>query len=218
MANVPVSQIDRLCELPSDAARRKALQDLPRGLTMTYERILSRINQKDAEVQRLVRRTLNWLYFQQRPLETGELSQAVAINVGDVHINVEAIPDVSDILHHCSSLVRKSADGLGVEFAHFTVKEFLSQLDSTKHCDFAAFVMSADYVDNELAMICLTYINMQDFDKYEGSMKTLIAFGKRSTLLQFMPTASGHLTCKIGKMPGFLSSSKSYFIRQNRVH
>lgn len=153
--------------MPSDAARRKALQDLPRGLTLTYERILSRINQKGPEVQRLARRTLNWLLLQKGTLRTGQLCQAVAINAGDVNINVEAIPDVSDILHHCSSLVRTSADGRAVEFAHFTVKEFLSQLDATKDSEFAAFVMSANNVDNELAKVCLTYINMHDFDQYQ---------------------------------------------------
>jgi len=159
--------MDRLSELPSDAARRKALQDLPRGLTRTYERILSRINEKGAEVQRLVRRTFNWLFLGKFPLDTRQLCQAVAINIGDSHINIEAIPDVADILHHCSSLVRKSADGLSVEFAHFTVKEFLSQLDATKDSEFAAFMMEANYVDNEMAKVCLTYINMQDFDQYE---------------------------------------------------
>lgn len=46
--------MDYLCELPSDAARRKALNDLPRGLYPTYERLLRRINESNEDAKKLV--------------------------------------------------------------------------------------------------------------------------------------------------------------------
>ena len=157
------SQMDYLCELPNDAARRKALNNLPRGLTPSYERILRKINGCDAEVQKLVRRTFHWLFCSSERLKTRALCQAVAIEPGDLCIDDEAVPDESDILRHCGSLIRKSADGEELEFAHFTVKEFLSQLNSDKSNEFAAYVIDADFIRTELAKVCLTYITMQDF-------------------------------------------------------
>ena len=38
-------QIEFLCELPNDAARRTALQSLPPDLHSTYSRILDRVDQ-----------------------------------------------------------------------------------------------------------------------------------------------------------------------------
>ena len=55
------SQMDYLCELPNDKARREALTDLPKGLTPTYERILRRANESNQEVRTMVIRTLQWL-------------------------------------------------------------------------------------------------------------------------------------------------------------
>lgn len=161
--------MDYLCELPNDAARRKALGNLPRGLTLTYERILRRINGSNAEVQKLARRTFRWLFFKSR--NSRLLCEAVSIDPEDVCIDHEAVPDESDILRHCGSLIRKSADGEVLEFAHFTVKEFLSQLDGTKNSEFAAYAMDAGVIGNELAKVCLTYITTQDFDHWEEMSK-----------------------------------------------
>lgn len=141
------------------------MNNLPRGLTPTYERILRKINGCDTEVQELVRRTLRWLFIGHGYLSAKELCQAVATEIGDLRINHEAIPDELDILRNCGSLLRKSACGKRVEFAHFTVKEFLSQLGSTRGSEFADFMMEIDVVKDYLAKVCLTYVNMQDFSR-----------------------------------------------------
>lgn len=51
-------QIDHLCELPNDGARSKALDQLPRGLPETYDRILGRVLDRHEEIHRLVSMTL----------------------------------------------------------------------------------------------------------------------------------------------------------------
>ena len=116
--------MDYLCELPNDAARRKALNSLPPDLNSTYERILNRVNQSNPDTQRLVRRALRWI-ASRFTFTTEALCEAVSIDFGDTRRNLEAIPEEYDILYWCSSLVRKSADGTRIELAHFTVQEFL---------------------------------------------------------------------------------------------
>ena len=154
-----------MCELSNDSSRRTALSDLPRGLNLTYERILRRINESNGEVQKLARRTLSWLFYSRRPLRIAELCQAVIVNVGDTSIDPEALPDISEILRCCSSLVRRSTSGKYLEFAHFTVKDILSHLNTKIDSEFVAFAMSADHVENKLAKVCLTYIGLPEFDK-----------------------------------------------------
>lgn len=160
--------MDYLCELPNDAARRKALKNLPRGLKPTYERILRRVNESNEEAQKLVRRTLKWIAPSQisvHGMDTEQLCEAISINLGDKCKDLEAVPDEIEILRNCSSLVRLSVDGHRIEFAHFTVEEYLKNLDGTKDREFAAYHISSNHIANELSKVCFTYLNFLDFDK-----------------------------------------------------
>lgn len=156
--------MDYLCELPNDAARRKALKNLPRGLYPTYERLLRRVKASNEEAQKLVQRTLKWIARGTR-ITTEQLCEAISINLGDKYRDVEAIPDETEILRNCSSLVRLSVDGSRFEFAHFTVEEFLKNLDGTTDGEFAAYHISPKHIKKEVSKICLTYLNFLDFDK-----------------------------------------------------
>ena len=159
--------MDYLCELPNDAARRKALDSLPPDLNATYERILDRVNQSNPETQKLVQRALRWI------ANTGEvyglssqaLCEAVSVDPGSTKLNSEAIPDEYEILHWCSSLVRRSAEGWGLELAHFTVKEFLQQIESSRDVSIAAYRIHHKTDKISLAKVCLTYLNFKDFDQ-----------------------------------------------------
>ncbi len=160
--------MDYLCELPNDAARRKALRNLPRGLNPTYERILRQVKERNEDAQKLVRRTLKWIAHNKDPpdgLTTEQLCEAISINLGDKCRDLEAVPDETEILRNCSSLVRLSVDGRRFEFAHFTVEEFLKNLDGTKDGEFAAYNISSNHIENELSKVCFTYLNFLDFDK-----------------------------------------------------
>ena len=157
--------MDYLCDLPNDAARRKGLDSLPPDLNSTYERILDRVNQSNPEARKLVRRALRWIangnvYFD---LTIEALCEAVSINFDSTQRNPEAIPDEFEILHRCSSLVRKSEDGKRLELAHFTVKEFLQQIDPKENISFGAY--RYDPEDDELifAKVCLTYLMFDNF-------------------------------------------------------
>lgn len=156
--------MDYLCELPNDAARRVALGSLPPDLTSTYERILNRVNQSNPETQKLVRRTLRWIV---NPIfiETEAVCEAVSIDLGSTRRNSQAIPDVFEILHWCSSLVRKSANGNTLELAHFTVQEFLQQIDPRRDISFGAYRIDIESDNIILAKVCLTYLNFEDFDQ-----------------------------------------------------
>ena len=156
-----------MCELPNDAARRKALDALPPSLNATYERILRRVNQSNVEVQKLVRRVLQWLVH----IDLSDmgviaaLREALSIEAGDRRRNVEAIPDERDVLRWCSSLVRKSTNGVFLELAHFTVEEFLWEIHYSDNDELAAYGVHEDHDSLELAQICLTYLTFEEYDQ-----------------------------------------------------
>ena len=159
--------MDYMCELPNDAARRKALDSLPPDLNSTYERILNRVNQSNPETQKLVRRVLRWITSEPNNSYLGidALCEAISIDFGDTKRNTEAISDESEILRWCSSLVRKSAYGDRLELAHFTVEEYLKQIDPGRDTSISAYRIDprADWII--LAKVCLTYLNFEDFNQ-----------------------------------------------------
>ncbi|KAL8751137.1 MAG: hypothetical protein Q9199_006625 [Rusavskia elegans] len=158
--------MDYLCELPNDSSRRKALGNLPPTLPATYERILRSVNARPKETQLLVSRTLRWIVHRSRDMSNEALCEAVSINIGDTKRDIESIADEFEVLRWCSSLVRKGADRLErLELAHFTVKEFLLQLDDDDTGEFALYRVGPGHDQNDLAKVCLTYLNFCDFDQ-----------------------------------------------------
>ena len=159
--------MDYLCELPNDAARRKALDSLPSDLNATYEGILSRVNQSNPETQKLVRRALRWItdVDEGDRLTTEGLCEAVSIDFGNTKRDPQAIPDEFEIFHWCGSLVRKSANGRLLELAHFTVQEFLQQIDPRQNPSIGAYRIDREADNLIRAKVCLTYLNFEDFNQ-----------------------------------------------------
>ena len=159
--------MDYLCELPTDSARRKALNSLPPTLDATYARILRRVNESNHDVQIMVQRSLRWIAHAQWALDVAELCEAISVNPGDTLLDREGIPAVEEILRCCSSLIRRSMSGSGLEFAHFTVKEYLQKLDEVADNEFGAYHIQELPCQIELAEVCLTYLNLDDFGQVD---------------------------------------------------
>ena len=159
--------MDYMCELPNDAARRAALGSLPPDLNSTYERILDRVNQSNPETRKLVRRALRWIANDKgyECMTIKALCEAVSIDFGSTRLDPEAIPDEFEILHRCSSLVRKSEDGEKLELAHFTVREFLQQIDPKRDTSIGAYRYDLGNDELILAKVCLTYLMFDHFDQ-----------------------------------------------------
>ena len=150
-----------------DSARKKALDSLPPTLDATYARILGRVKENNHDVQVLVQRSLRWIAHGKGSLSVTALCEAISVNPRDEFLDREAIPAEEEILRYCSSLVRKSADGCGLEFAHFTVKEYLQKLDQVADNEFGAYHIQDLPCHIEIAEVCLTYLNLDDFGQVD---------------------------------------------------
>ncbi|RSL54786.1 hypothetical protein CEP53_007326 [Fusarium sp. AF-6] len=117
-------QLDHLCDLPHDRARRKALNKLPPTLPAAYERILLKMdNDYDEETKQLVQRTLLLVFhgFPAERLSVRELCEAISISEDSDTLDDDAIVDEQDILRWCGSLLRTAREGQDIEFAHYTL-------------------------------------------------------------------------------------------------
>lgn len=158
-----VCQIDYLCKLRNDGACRKALYSLPPTLFGTYERILERVNASSEENRILVEKVLKWILCAREPLSIDALLEAISINEVKKRMDRDMITDEEEVLHWCSSLIRRTADSKGVELAHFTVKEFLLAIDLKQKSSFARYHVQPDEDDVELSKLCLRYLSFRDF-------------------------------------------------------
>lgn len=83
-------QLVALSEAESDDGIKKLLENLPRDLGETYDRLLGRI--VGAERHGLVGRMFRWIVCARRPLAVDELCEAIAFTIDDRSWNSEKIP------------------------------------------------------------------------------------------------------------------------------
>jgi ankyrin repeat protein len=157
-------QLDHLCQLPSDSARRKALDALPPTLSLTYERILARVNREDEAVQELVERALRWVVCARWKLSPAALAEVVSIESDDTLLSLDAMPTEGDIMHWCSSLIRKDLESGCLEPSHYSVVEFLKSIPNDPAMSpFSRYRVDSSQEEFRLALDCLQYLSMDDF-------------------------------------------------------
>ena len=146
---------------------RRMLEELPKSLDETYQRILKEINNAN---HKQAHQLLQCLAVAQRPLRVDELAEVLALDVdaGGIptfNANWRWQDHEAAVLSACSSLVSVIIDDGSrvVQFSHFSVKEFLTS-------DRLAFMedVSHFYIANEpshliLAQACLgVLLNVDD--------------------------------------------------------
>ncbi|KAH7176955.1 hypothetical protein EDB81DRAFT_676006 [Dactylonectria macrodidyma] len=171
--------LDHMCELPTDRARRIALEKLPPTLPATYERILMRVEDYDEQVRRLVQRTLLLMSsgfdssLRDLRLNFREICEAVSLADDSDALHDDEVVDEQEILRWCGSLVRASGDGKRIEFAHFTVQEYL-QNDCLKHPILAKYGVSEEKACTLLGPLCLQFLTLQNYDRMPEATKAEI--------------------------------------------
>ena len=140
---------------------RRILRELPESLDGTYERILREIRKPN---QGHARRLLQCLVAAIRPLRVEELAEVLAFDFSE-----EGVPKLNRgwrwedqeeaVMSSCSSLVIvvKDGDSRIVQFAHFSVKEFLTsdRLAGSSRGEISRYHIPLEVAHTILAQACL---------------------------------------------------------------
>ncbi|KAF4445481.1 ankyrin repeat protein [Fusarium austroafricanum] len=161
-------QLDHLCELQTDRARKQALDQLPPTLFATYERILMKIERYSEDVRRMVQRTLLFISAPSPRTRVAlcfeEASEVISLADGSDTLDEDEIVEKADIMRWCSSLVRTCSDGFHIEFAHFSVKEYL-QGECLKHPILSFYGVSEEKACGVIGSFCIRYLTLKDHER-----------------------------------------------------
>jgi hypothetical protein len=159
-------QISTLCCQISDANIRASLASLPSGLPETYQQILLRI--KTESTAKTVSKIFQWVAVSTRPMNLEELREAIAIDSADASFQRDRLVNQLDrLVSWCGDLVTLDEDELVVQFAHHSIKDFLTSSGSRQ----SGFLFKLSSADNIAGVACITYLNFSDFEQQlvEGS-------------------------------------------------
>ncbi|KAK4947542.1 hypothetical protein LTR10_013487 [Elasticomyces elasticus] len=155
-------QLDSICFAETDRDILNALDQLPKDLPQTFDRVLGKLQQGKGDAD-LRQKLLKCIVAARRPLTLEELREALSIVPGvttwqpDRLINdiERAIPRL------CGSLVIVTEDEGTVHFAHHSVKQHLiSEAQDTTDL----LRIQASQAGSYLGDICVTYLNLNVFE------------------------------------------------------
>ncbi|CAI0650061.1 unnamed protein product [Colletotrichum noveboracense] len=152
-------QLDHLGECDSDQQCRDALKSLPPTLDETYERMLRRVPKSK---QNLTELALNCIAHASPKLNLHQLQEILSVPEPGISLDAGSVIREESITRYCGSLIRKSTDGLSLEFSHFSVLEFLEKAPS-QHLGFEWIRVSKSRAYALLAVQCLKFIQLQNF-------------------------------------------------------
>ncbi|EHK47335.1 putative ankyrin repeat protein, partial [Trichoderma atroviride IMI 206040] len=166
-------QFEALQKLRNPRDIRQVLDDLPKGLDETYNRMLQGI---DDQYRKSVANSLKWLAFSMKPLTVDDLAEIFIMHPYDdvVIDSTECLFNTRDVLIYFSGLIVEN--GGTVRLAHFSIKEFLvsSDLASSRIRQHLASTFSFSDIDAHLfiAYSCLSYLNYTSPLAIEGDEKS----------------------------------------------
>ena len=141
----------------------RELENLPRGLWETYQRVLDGL-ESDRKWLNLVLRALRWLVFCKRPLHLTELSRAIAIDPSDERFNNRKLVSGETLLKYCRSLVKFCSKSQVVQLSHLSVRQYLTtefSVDGLKNLYF----MDERLGNGELMETSLKCLSFPHFDE-----------------------------------------------------
>jgi hypothetical protein len=200
-------QISALCHQGSDAAIRASLASLPKGLPETYQQILSRIGSEPrAET---VRKIFRWVAVAKRPMHLEELREAIAVKPEDRFLQKDRLVNRIDLLvSWCGDLVTLDEDELLIQFAHYTIKDFLV----SPRLEESDFHFSLDEADHAVGKMCVAYLNFDDFERQMIKTSQTHLVLEPKDLVEATAAASGTTIFKYGaRLTSRLRKRKSDF-------
>ena len=152
--------------------RREKLNTMTNGLGLdgAYDATLDRIKGQGKGKSTLAMAALMWISCSERPMNIGELCEALAVEIGSRDMECDNIPAENILLASCLGLVTVDESST-VRLVHFTLQEY--------------FNSHSEHFENPrstMAEVCLTYLN---FDSINALPHSLNSAPVETRLLQY---------------------------------
>ncbi|KAE9571889.1 hypothetical protein CGMCC3_g12107 [Colletotrichum fructicola] len=185
-------QLDHLGYCMSDEQCREALRSLPPDLPETYLRILRRVPRAH---QMHVQLILNCIAFAKPRLTIAQLREMLSVPSKGSLLKSSGLIHEDAITRYCSSLVRRANDRDHLEFAHFSVQEYLLSNDLMLS-EFEMFSISKRRFNRLLALRSLEYVQLDNFDHSPTSTPEEVSYmEKRDFQYPFYEYAARNWLC-----------------------
>ena len=153
-------QLRTICAQKSDANIIAALDNLPRDLPQTFERILSGITETD-DIDRC-KRIFLWVAAVKRPLTLEELREAIGIQpLQEKWDSSRFVNDMKQAIATCGNLIFVEEECQAVHFTHYSVKQYL--LSGAISTSLLPYHIDLERADAEVGAVCVTYLNFGIF-------------------------------------------------------
>ena len=141
-------------ECYTDAAIENALANMPKDLSETYDRCLTKISRQH---NRFAQKILPWVCVAIRPFKVSQLREALAIDpvTGCLDLDQGHIPSAQELLKCCSNLIIQDCNDQ-VLLAHYSVRQFLE--DRKPDARLFPTGLELSTAGLELGEICVTHL------------------------------------------------------------
>ena len=157
-------QIDSICSQKTDAAILTALEDLPKDLPETFNRILRKLQHSNTADPYFCKKIFDIVAAAQRPLTLEELREVASVDPGRTEWDASKLVNeiLKSLLGSCGSLMTVDEEHLTVHFAHHSVKQHL--LSEPIDSDIKRYHINIGEADLYLGNVIVTYLNYDIFE------------------------------------------------------
>jgi ankyrin repeat protein len=139
---------------------------------------MERINGQKLGLRELAKRVLSWITCAKRPLTKLELQHALAIEVGNLELDEENLPQIEDMISVCAGLVTIDQESDIIRLIHHTTQEYFERTQNQWFPNAEA----------DITKICVTYLSFSVFES--GFCQTDEEFEERLRLYQLYDYAA----------------------------
>ena len=124
------------------------------GLNKAYDDTINRIGNQQQGFRDLAKRVLLWIVCAKRPLTTGELRHALAVEPSTSSLDMRSLYTLKDIVSSCLGLVTVDQDSNIIRLVHYTTQEYFQRTGLENFPDIQRDIITAS---------CLTYLSFDVF-------------------------------------------------------
>ena len=122
-----VLQVQAVLQETSIGEMEEALEVMPSGLDEAFEETLQRIQRQPEKRRMLGMSILMWISHARRPLKVAELSEALAVKVGETSLNPKFSKSQKLMVACCLGLVIVDEKSSVIRLVHYSVQEFFRE-------------------------------------------------------------------------------------------